>query len=91
MIATPAATFGPRAWYRGLNDEGHLAVASQDAAGRARSDSAPATIKAIGDAVTAASAEPLEDDATIVVLVPTSGTTSTDRADDQAKSASSTE
>ena len=55
----------------------------KDAAGRTRSDSAPATIKAIGDAVTAASNEPLEDDATIVVLVPTSGTTSIDRATGQ--------
>ena len=46
----------------------------KNAAAQARSDSAPATAKAIGDAVSAASAEPLEDDATIVVLVPTSGT-----------------
>jgi serine phosphatase RsbU (regulator of sigma subunit) len=42
------------------------------AAAQARADSAPATIKAIGDAVAAASTEPLEDDATIVVLVPAS-------------------
>ena len=44
----------------------------RNAASQARGDSAPATIKAIGDAVSAASTKPLEDDATIVVLVPTS-------------------
>jgi serine phosphatase RsbU (regulator of sigma subunit) len=51
----------------------------KNAAAQARGDSAAATIKAIGDAVTAASTEPLEDDATIIVLVPTSGTDESDR------------
>lgn len=46
----------------------------KNAAAQARADSAPATINAISDAVSAASTNPLEDDATIVVLVPTSGT-----------------
>jgi serine phosphatase RsbU (regulator of sigma subunit) len=51
----------------------------KNSAAQARSDSAPATIKAIGDAVTAASTKPLEDDATIIVLVPTSGTDGSDK------------
>jgi serine phosphatase RsbU (regulator of sigma subunit) len=51
----------------------------KNAAAQARSDSAPATIKAIGDAVTAASTKPLEDDATMIVLVPTSGNEESDR------------
>jgi serine phosphatase RsbU (regulator of sigma subunit) len=45
----------------------------ETAAAAARADSAPATIKAIADAVTAYSTRPLEDDATILVLVPTAG------------------